>query len=124
MDPFKDNPLGTHMSGDLHTKKYCGWDNKQQRVKGFDELKKGINDPFKHIFDDQKFCGAWFKRKDVIANKLARENGKKVARKTIIGAKIIILSCVFFSPNTSPPTSPTKYPVRFATHVILKRTKG
>ena len=34
----------------------------------FYKLEKVTKDALKHIFDKEKFCGAWFKRKEFIDN--------------------------------------------------------
>ena len=38
----KDNPLGIYVYYTLHINNYWGWDHKQQRVKGFEEIKKWL----------------------------------------------------------------------------------
>ena len=63
------------MPDSLYLNKYWGWDHNQQGGENFYEFNKGIQAPLQCQFDDNKFCGAWCKIKDLLSNQPARYNG-------------------------------------------------
>ena len=54
----KDNPIGLHLSGFFHTKKYLLLYNERQIVNDFYEVNKLVQATLWNLTDDHIFCGA------------------------------------------------------------------
>ena len=54
---------------------YWGWYHNQKRGRGFDGFNKVMQAPLRHLFDYHKFFVAGYKRKGILSNQPAQQNG-------------------------------------------------